>query len=331
MSVLSDVLREAAARHPHRRALVHEGRELTYAQLAALTGSVAAGLARRGVQEGHLVALVLPSGAEYVVAHLALARLGAVVAGVTPRATAAERAAVLEHAEPDLVLATEELADGVPGDRPVQRVDRIGHADLLGELRADREPPAPPPARDDAPETVVFTSGTTGVPKGALFTSAQMAAITRIDTGGAWSTGGAQLVATGLPHVGFMTKLPGYLQLGCTLHVLTRWRAPDALAVIANERIAYVGGVAAQISLLLAVPDFDAYDLGAVQGLIVGAGPSPAALVQEGAAALRGRLFRAVLVDGVGRARDAHRLRRSRRRGAPHRRPSEARHRIADP
>ncbi|HEY3834702.1 MAG TPA: class I adenylate-forming enzyme family protein [Acidimicrobiia bacterium] len=282
MSVLDGVLRQAATRHPARRAVVHDGRELTYAQLDALTERVAAGLAQRGVQAGHLAALVLPSSAEYVVAYLALARLDAIGAGVTPRATAAERGAVLERARPDLILATPELTDGVPGDIATVTIEQLGAAHILSELQSDRPAPlSTTVVRDDHPETVVFTSGTTGTPKGALFTSAQMAAITRIDTGGAWGTGGAQLVATGLPHVGFMTKLAGYLQLGCTLHVLTRWRAADALAVIAREKIEFIGGVAAQISLLLGVPDFDHHDLGAVRGLIVGAGPSPAALVQE--------------------------------------------------
>ncbi len=289
MSVLSDVLREASARHGARVAIVHEGRRVTYGELLAITDEVAAGLAHTGVRDGDLVALALPSGAEYIVAYLALARLGAVAAGVTPRATASERAAILERAAPVLVLATDELTEGIPAGVPVQTIavpvsgaPPTGMStNILRELRIEASPPPHPITHDDAPETVVFTSGTTGIAKGALFTSAQIAAITRVDTGGAQGTGGAQLVATGLPHVGFMTKLAGYLQLGCTLHVLTRWRAADALRIIANEHIEYVGGVAAQISLLLGVADFDTFDLHAVRGLIVGAGPSPAALVRE--------------------------------------------------
>ena len=264
---------------------MHGGSAFTYGGLDAVTDQVAAGFARRGVRPGDLVALVLPSGPEYIVAYTALARLGAVTTGVGPRYTPTERAAILTAAGPDLVVATEELAQGVPsGPETVLCVPAEHARDVWGKLRLDETPPAPPLTGDqdpDLPETVVFTSGTTGIPKGALFTSRQIAAVTAMDTGGAWGGGGPQLVATGLPHVGFMTKLAGYLKMGATLHVLGRWRAQDALRVVARERIPYVGGVAAQVSLLLGRPEFDSYDLAHVRGLIVGGGPSPAPVVHE--------------------------------------------------
>ncbi|MFF7247857.1 class I adenylate-forming enzyme family protein [Embleya sp. NPDC008237] len=285
MTVLAQVLREAARRFPERRALVHGGSGFTYGGLDAVTDQVAAGLAGRGVRPGHLVALVLPSGLEYVVAYTALARLGAITTGVGPRYTPAERAAILDRAAPDLVLATEELAEGIPaGPEHIRCVPAAGAHEVWAELRRDEIPPAPPVTGEQdpsLPETVVFTSGTTGTPKGALFTSRQIAAITAMDTGDRWGEGGPQLIATGLPHVGFMTKLAGYLKMGATLHVLGRWRAQDALRLVAREKIPYLGGVAAQVSLLLGRPEFDRYDLTHVRGLIVGGGPSPAPLVHE--------------------------------------------------
>ena len=77
-----------------------------------------------------------------------------------------------------------------------------------------------------------------------------------------------------------MTKLPWYLRLGTTTHVLGRWRAADALACIAEHRIPSIGGVAPQIALLLR-EDLEAYDLDCVQTLIVGGAASPPALVRE--------------------------------------------------
>ncbi|NUS56503.1 MAG: acyl--CoA ligase [Streptomycetaceae bacterium] len=285
MTVVAAVLREAARRFPERRALVQGSTAFTYAGLDALTDQVAAGFARRGVRAGDLAALVLPTGPEYVVAYLALARLGAVTTGVGPRYMAAERAKVLAQAQPELVIATDELAEGVPsGPELLLCTPAKEAAEVWRDLRTDAIPPAPRVTGvddPDLPETVVFTSGTTGTPKGALFTSRQIAAITEMDTGGRWGEGGPQLVATGLPHVGFMTKLAGYLKLGATMHLLGRWRAEDALRIVARERIPYIGGVAAQVSLLLRRPEFDTYDFSHVRGLIVGAGPSPAPVVRE--------------------------------------------------
>jgi acyl-CoA synthetase (AMP-forming)/AMP-acid ligase II len=282
VSVLGRTLREAARQFGERTALVHNGRALTYAEVDRMTDELAAGLAERGVRAGQLVGLVLPNGIEYVLAFTALARLDAVTTGLNPRYTAAERAKVLERAAPSLLIVEPEKVGEIPAGIAVLECplglpapDIWAHVRLAGQAAGNDS--------DDLslPETVVFTSGTTGLPKGALFTGRQIAAIAQFDSGGSWGTGGAQLIATGLPHIGFMTKLAGYLQLGATLHILGRWRAADALRVLATERVPYIGGVAAQISLLMHHPDFTGYDWSAVKGLIVGAGPSPAALVRE--------------------------------------------------
>jgi acyl-CoA synthetase (AMP-forming)/AMP-acid ligase II len=287
VSVLGRTLREAAGRFGDRIAVVHSGRRMSYAEVDRATDELAAGLAARGVSAGQLVALAVPSALEYVLAFTALSRLDAVTTGLNPRYTPAERIKVLEMAQPDLVIVTPSVASEVPAEYATLICPTEGGEtptdQIWGELRVSGG--TPPPGSDSAdlslPETVVFTSGTTGVPKGALFNGQQIAAIAAFDTGGSWGTGGAQLVATGLPHIGFMTKLAGYFQLGATLHILDRWRAGDALRVLATERVPFIGGVAAQVSLLMHHPDFPSYDWSAVKGLIVGAGPSPAALVRE--------------------------------------------------
>jgi acyl-CoA synthetase (AMP-forming)/AMP-acid ligase II len=78
-----------------------------------------------------------------------------------------------------------------------------------------------------------------------------------------------------------MTKLPWYLMSGGTTYLLDKWRAADALRLIADHGMTSVGGVAPQLALMLRVPEFDTYDLSAVQAIIMGGGPSPPALVAE--------------------------------------------------
>ena len=74
------------------------------------------GLARRGVQAGDVVALVLPSGCEYAVAYVALARLGAITVGVNPVLAPAERATALDVVGPRMAITTADLAAGMPDD-----------------------------------------------------------------------------------------------------------------------------------------------------------------------------------------------------------------------
>ena len=142
-----------------------------------------------------------------------------------------------------------------------------------------------PPPDPDRLACVVFTSGTTGEPKGAVFRERQLSAVARIDTGtddpSSAPPVGPMLASTQFCHIGFMTKLPWYLAGVARIHLLHRWRAADALRVVAEQRMESIGGVAAQIGLLLREPGFDDHDLSAVRTIVVGGGPSPAALVRE--------------------------------------------------
>ena len=289
MTLVSTV-REAARRFGHRPAFVAAaGWSITYADLHRSSDEVAATLAAdHGVTEGDLVALVLPSSPDYVVAYVAAAKLGAITAGVNPRATAPERAAVLAAAEPALVIAAQEFVDGIPRGVATAAVHMASGAhDLLSAVSRDDAPPAPTLHDPDDPDrlvTVVFTSGTTGEPKGAAFGNRELAAVTAADLGAAaaeWGRGGPMLAGTECAHVGLMTKLPTYVRLGATVHLLDRWRAADVLRLIHDQRMTTVGGVAPQMALLLRQPDFDTYDFSCVQAIVMGGSASSPALVRE--------------------------------------------------
>jgi acyl-CoA synthetase (AMP-forming)/AMP-acid ligase II len=187
---------------------------------------------------------------------------GAATAGVNPRLTALEQAACIDRVEPALVIADPDqvAALGVPGGRP--------------------DPIEPDP---DRPVAIVFTSGTTGTPKGAWFTDRQLHAVAVYDVGAA--VGGDHLIpqygSTQFAHIGFTTKLPWYLRMGTTTFLLDRWRAGDVLDLVERERIATIGGVAPQVALMLRDPRFDERDLSAVTLLVMGGAASPPALVEE--------------------------------------------------
>ncbi len=277
--VLPDTLREAAQRFGDSVAYVApRDWPLTYSDLDRVTDEVAAGLAARGVGEGDVVGLVLPPGVEYLACYVALAKLGAITAGVNPRLAAPERAAVLGVAGPALVIA----APGYDGAHDVIEVTTAdAFADLLPNLRVPNG--TPPPLADDPDRDVaiIFTSGTTGTPKGALYGNRQLRFITDTDVGGNWGMGGRGLMGTSCSTLGFMTKLPGNLRRGTTTFMMERWSAHAALELTARERMTSSGGVPTQVALMLRDPDFDSFDLSCVKSILFGGGPLTPTLAQE--------------------------------------------------
>jgi acyl-CoA synthetase (AMP-forming)/AMP-acid ligase II len=266
-----------------------DGWTLRYRDLDRVSDELAVSLAQRGLAAGDVLALVLPPSPEYPVAYLAAAKLGAITAGVNNRLTPAERGALLETAAPRLVLAAPGLEpESVSNVATVESAS--GPATMLRDLRAEGEAPPPLPDDADRPVAIVFTSGTTGLPKGALYCNRQLAFITRTDVGDTWGGGGRGIVGTPMVHLGFMTKLPGNLQRGGTSFVMRRWRAADALQLAAEHRMTTVAGVPTQLALMLREPDFDAYDLDSVRFLLIGGGPVTPGLAREARARFRAAL-----------------------------------------
>ena len=278
--MIPETLREAAQRFTDTVAYVTpRGWPITYADLDRVSDEVAAGLVHRGVGPGDVVSLVLPPGVEYLLTYLAVAKVGAVTAGVNEKLAAPERDRVLALARPRLVIA----APGRGGDD--HTVEEVGaaesHADCLRTLRRDAG--SGPPALPDDPgraAAIVFTSGTTGLAKGALYGNRQLRFISDTDVP-TWGTGGRNFNGTSCATLGFMSKLPGNLRRGGTSFMMERWHPHATLELVARERMSSVGGVPTQLALMLRDPDFDSFDLTSVRSIVVGGAPITPALADE--------------------------------------------------
>ncbi|MBM3659383.1 MAG: acyl--CoA ligase [Actinobacteria bacterium] len=287
--MIPETLREAARRFGDSVAFVTpRGWPITYGELDRASDEAAVGLVRRGVGEGDRVGLVLPPGIEYLVAYLAAAKVGAITAGVNDKLAPPERARILELADPALVITAPGRTDW---PHPTEEHGAAASAsDLLAGLRVVDAAPAPLPPDPDRPVAIIFTSGTTGTPKGALYGNRQLRFITDTDVGDAWGTGGRSYNGTSSATLGFMTKLPGNLRRGGCAFMMERWSARATLELVARERMTNVGGVPTQLALMLRDPDFDGFDLASVRSIVVGGAPITPGLAEEARARFRAPL-----------------------------------------
>ena len=280
----ADVIGASGRQFASRPALVaEEGWSVSFNQLDRLTDEAAVGLARRGVSHGEAVALLVPSSVDYIVLYGALAKLGAITAGVSSRLPAPERTVLVNDvAGADRAIATATMADGMSIDCDVIDVALADGPDsVCADLRVPDEAPPPLPPDGNRPVAVVFTSGTTGVPKGATFTNQILADIAVVDTGNGWGEGGPITSNTQMAHIGVMGKVPAQFAKGTTLHVIDKWSATAVLEAVSRYRMPAVGGVAPQIALMLRHADFDRYDFSSVELIVSGGAPAPPNVIEE--------------------------------------------------
>ncbi len=284
--MLAETIKRAGREFGSRAAFVTpSGGSLSFAQLELAGREAAAGLRERGLGEGSVVGLVLPSDVDYVAVYLGAARIGAVTAGVNPLLTRAEVAVCLDALDADLVVVDPRLAHLVePGAAPRTEILEPG-PDATSAGGSIRSPSPgsqqPVPADDDGerPVCICFTSGSTGSPKAVWFANRQLRAVAAIDAGSAWG-GGHGISSTHFAHVGFMTKLPWMLACGRTTHLLERWSAGAALELVARHRMTAVNGVAPQIALMVRHELSRELDFSAVRAVVAGGGPSSPELVR---------------------------------------------------
>lgn len=175
-----DLLERNRRERPDRIAVLHEDERLTFAELDRATNRVANALVSLGVDKGDRVSLALGNSTEWLLGALGALKAGAILNPVNPDLGRDELGFVLAHAEPRVVLtAPRDGALALAADVPLPESARVvtlgrvggGRAEPLADLLA-RSDDGPPPVEVQGGDgsTLLYTSGTTGRPKGVLFT-----------------------------------------------------------------------------------------------------------------------------------------------------------------
>ena len=255
---LAAIVRRAALHDPLATAIRFEGRTITHGELDRLVARAANVLAALGVRPGDRVALVLPNVPDFVVAYLGTLRLGAIAASVSATwpGEAMERA--LAAAAPRVVVTTRELRARLTGDAGgtvlVVDDDALAAGSWRGRLGQARDEAPIVPRHADHPAAILFSSGTTGDPKGVTLShgNVRFNAIAKRRSLGI-GPGARLLLFVPVTHVyGQNAVLTSALCAGASVVLQRRFDEADALAAIAHEGVTMLPAVPAALARLLA-------------------------------------------------------------------------------
>ena len=283
-----------AAAHPDKEAVIEYGergvRRFSWGELDAIINRLAHAFAARHVKGGTRVALMLPNGAEYLIAQQALARLGATAVQIGYRLKPAEIAYILENSHPVATLvdaayldtmraARSQSSHGGPmivthGDVPVGTKD----AEEWDRALAAASPDVPPRSLGgDGAGVIVYTSGTTGKPKGATRnyrkTGFESVADMILQVG--MRSDDRHLVTCPLYHSAAPAFVAIMQSLGATVVLQNHWDPEQCLDIIQRERVTCTLMVPTMFTRILSLPQatLDRFDTRSLRWVMSAAAP----------------------------------------------------------
>jgi acyl-CoA synthetase (AMP-forming)/AMP-acid ligase II len=279
---IGTIIDAPAAGDPARAALIIDGRVISYGELAVAVERCAARLADSGLA-GRRVAVVDVGSLLSIATMFGAARIGAAAALMNPALTPQE----LQE-----LMGTSTCADvAVAGEAYVDRVREADARQVLSDAEMLGNGLAAPPSADDVDDRdalILFTSGTTGLPKAIGVTHGQLSArITGITTPfRADATPTVSMMSVPFFHVGGAIGVLGNLYSGNTYVLQRRFDAGEWLRVVQERRVTSTFMVPTMLQRILDHPDFGGTDLTSLAAIAYGAAAAPVTLVRRAMAAM---------------------------------------------
>ena len=302
----ASILARRVAAHPDRVAIVDRGRRITYAELEARIGRVAAGLGALGIGRGDVVTIQLPNWAEFAYVFFALERLGAVANQIGPDFRNREVDYILRFSESrafvcpqtfkgfDYVKMIGELRPNLPDLAAVCVLGGGGPGTVALETLLESAAPTPAGAGQSANDVMrmAFTSGTTGNPKGVIHshnTTLPTCRTLNADMGVTEDEVFLVYLPLGL-NWGYLTLIQTVMA-GARAVLLDRFSAKSALELIERERVTFIPTAPASIIAMLNEPGLGRVDLRSLRVVITGGASCPIETIREFRARMHGHLI----------------------------------------
>jgi len=296
-----EVLAKNGSNRAGHEAVVLGKHRLTYRDLIGQAECLAAGLYHRGLRKGDILALLLPNWPEFVVTYFAAARLGAVLVPLNTRYRETELEYMLRNSEAKILITCAEFGSydyiGLLHKlRP--QLEKLAHIVVVGQaagatgmiswetLRGEAAPETLPPVQIEPQEDLfmlLYTSGTTGLPKGAMLTHYNIVWNSAVVAQALEGTSQDVILgAVPLFHVfGVTCCITMAANLGAKLVLLDVYKPGEALELVQQERITIHHGVPTMFILELNQPTFANYDLSSLRTGIIAAAPAPAEIIRR--------------------------------------------------
>jgi fatty-acyl-CoA synthase len=286
------VLAHHAIRSPDKVMTVFEGEQTTYGEMAARSTALAAGLRDRGVGRGDVVGLLAYNCPEFLETIFAANYLGAVAMPINWRLAAPEVRYILEHSRAGVLVCDQalvglgtEATEGI--EPPVARVCVTtdaprGWAAFRG-LHGDPGEVAPAPMADDDIHRLMYTSGTTGRPKGVMITHANLVWKNMAHIIEFGFTGADLGLACGpLYHVGALDlTTTSLIAAGATVIIHQSFDPSAVVDEIERSRVSTVWLAPAMVNAIMALPDIEQRDLSSLRLVINGGEKMPVPLIER--------------------------------------------------
>lgn len=284
MANRAQALVDQAAREPGRIAIVYEGREISFGELAEQAHAAAGALAAQGVGQGSRVGLMMPAQPEFIVIQYALFVLGAVFAPLNIFYRPAEVAHVVDCCELDYLIVADTLLDRRPpsgdGHTPSLRGVIASGPLLAAAATATPVRPLAPVAPQDT-AMLLQTSATTGKSKGVVLPAASLAA--NYDRTPGWlGIGRDDVIICALPlynTFGLNQCINAMMFTGARLVILPRFDAARVIATVAEQHGTFMPAVPTMLQKIVDEPSLRPGQLATLRRIMTGGAPVPAALL----------------------------------------------------